>query len=46
MSELSPLPVEKQKLDFGAVRAAFDPQQTPGISHKAATPLSVLLGIN
>jgi len=28
MSELSPLPVEKQKLDFGAVRAAFSPAQT------------------
>jgi len=28
MSELSPLSGVKQKLDFGAVRAAFDPQRT------------------
>jgi hypothetical protein len=28
MSDLSPLPEAKRKLDFGAVRAAFDPEQT------------------
>jgi hypothetical protein len=30
MSELSPLSGVKRKLDFGAVRAAFDPLQTTG----------------
>jgi len=28
MSELSPLSGAKRKLDFGAVRAAFDPERT------------------
>ncbi len=32
MSDLSPLSGVKRKLDFGAVRAAFDPQQTLGES--------------
>ncbi len=32
MSDLSPLSGVKRKLDFGAVRAAFDPEQTFGPS--------------
>jgi hypothetical protein len=38
MSELSPLSGAKRKLDFGAVRAAFDPNATStrrGPSHPA-----------
>jgi len=32
MSELSPLSGTKRKLDFGAVRAAFDPSATSAIN--------------
>ena len=35
MSELSPLSAAKRKLDFGAVRAAFDPERTSGITFGA-----------
>src|SRR5436305_15033024 len=46
MSDLSPLSGVKRKLDFGAVRAAFDPQRT--FVHLAdgvygPTPGSILL---
>ena len=32
MSDLSPLSGAKRKSDFGAVKAAFDPEQTLGCS--------------
>ena len=36
MSDLSPLSGVKRKLDFGAVRAAFDPNQTSGALNGSA----------
>ena len=33
MSELSPLSGAKRKLDFGAIRAAFDPKATSPLRH-------------
>jgi hypothetical protein len=32
MSDMSPLPGVKRKSDFGAVRAAFDPSETFGLT--------------
>ena len=44
MSDLSPLSGAKRKLDFGAVRAAFDPNATFGpwnqpLSHGRSNPI-------
>jgi hypothetical protein len=43
MSDLSPLSGVKRKLDFGAVRAAFDPKETFKFGYETITGAIVFL---